>query len=153
MLMMSRMTSKFAPLHIYDTSQQRLSSARYYSFKSSTTPTINVPFGKISWMNIILILHSLLFFLSSSLTSLIYFSTSDMILAYGISVIILANCSLNFYIYCLSGRQFRTELKRITRRYKRNIEKIILRRCYRHNNRHHLTTQNGKDLMYQAIPQ
>jgi hypothetical protein len=66
--------------------------------------------GKMSWMNIVLLLHSLLFFLSSSVTSLIFFSTSDIVLAHWVSVIILANCSLNFYVYCLIMRTRITKL-------------------------------------------
>ncbi|CAF1145550.1 unnamed protein product [Rotaria sordida] len=147
------LTSKLTPLHIYDASQQRLGSIKCRSFRNSTIPTANVPFGKMSWMNVVLILHSLLFFLSSSLTSLVYFSTSDMRLAYLMSVIILANCSLNFYVYCLSGKRFRTELKRIAKRHRRNLHKIILRRCSKHNNRRHSTVQNGKDYIYQAVLQ
>jgi hypothetical protein len=125
-------TSKLPALHAYDTSQQRQGSIRRCSYKSPSTPITSVPFGKMSWMNIVLILHSLLFFLSSSMTSLVYFSTSDLMLSHGISVIILANCSLNFYIYCLSGRQFRTELKRIAKRYIRNFQKKIPLLCCKH---------------------
>jgi hypothetical protein len=66
--------------------------------------------GKMSWMNIVLLLHSLLFFLSSSVTSLIFFSTSDIVLAHWVRVIILANCSLNFYVYCLIMRTRITKL-------------------------------------------
>jgi len=153
MSMITGTTSKLPPLHVYDASQQRQGSLGRCSFKSSTMPITSVPFGKMSWMNIVLILHSLLFFLSSSVTSLVYFSTSDMALAYWMSVIILANCSLNFYVYCLSGKQFRTEIKRIAKRYIRNLHKKILRRCYKKNDRRHSGTQNGKDQIYQAVPQ
>jgi hypothetical protein len=153
MSMITGTTSKLPPLHVYDASQQRQGSLGRCSFKSSTMPITSVPFGKMSWMNIVLILHSLLFFLSSSVTSLVYFSTSDMALAYWMSVIILANCSLNFYVYCLSGKQFRTEIKRIAKRYIRNLHKKILRRCYKNNDRRHSGIQNGKDQIYQAVPQ
>ena len=108
-----------SPLHL-DRSQQ---SQRQSSFKQSAAITTSVPFGKMSWMNVILLLHSLLFFLSSSVTSLVYFSTSDIILAHWVSVIILANCSLNFYVYCLSGSQFRREFKRIVKSYVRHLRK------------------------------
>ncbi len=153
MSMITGTTSKLPALHIYDASQPQRGSIRRCSFKNSTMPTTSVPFGKMSWMNIVLILHSLLFFLSSSITSLVYFSTSDMILAYWMSVVILANCSLNFYIYCLSGRQFRTEIKRIAKRYWRNLNKTILRPCCRGQDRRHSGTQNVKDQIYQAVPQ
>ena len=144
MSMVTGTTSKLPALQVYDASQQRHSSIRRYSYKSSSALVTNVPFGKMSWMNIVLILHSLLFFLSSSVTSLVFFSTSDMMLAHWISVIILANCSLNFYVYCLSGKQFRTELKRIAKRYIRNLHKKILHRCCRHTKRRHSNLQNGK---------
>jgi hypothetical protein len=145
-------TSKLPALHVYDVSQQRHGSLSRSSFKHSTSLTTSVPFGKMSWMNIVLILHSLLFFLSSSATSLVYFSTSNMKLAYWMSVIILANCSLNFYVYCLSGKHFRTELKRIAKRYIRNLYKKILRRCYKHNKRRHSTVQNGRGQIDQEAP-
>ncbi|CAF2053538.1 unnamed protein product [Rotaria magnacalcarata] len=155
MSMITGVTSKLPPavVHVYDPSQQRFGSITRCSFKTSSMPIANVPFGKMSWMNIVLILHSLLFFLSSSLTSLVYFTTSDKVLAHCISVIILANCSLNFYIYCLSGKQFRMELKRIAKRYIRNLHKIVRRRCYKPNNRRHSNTQNAKDHVYQTVPQ
>ena len=153
--MITGTTSKLPPLHVYDNSQQRRASVRRSSFKSPMTPITSVPFGKMSWMNIVLILHSLLFFLSSSVTSIVYFSTSDMSVAYWMSVIILANCSLNFYVYCLSGKQFRTEIKRIAKRYIRNLHKKLLRRCYRSHNRRHSGIQNpnGKEQIYQVVPQ
>ncbi len=65
-------------------------------------------------------------------------------------MIILANCSLNFYIYCLSGRQFRHELKRIAQRYIRHIHKAFVRNRYTHDRRRS-PTQNGKNNIYQAI--
>jgi len=153
MSMITGTTSKLPPLHIYDLSQQRHGSIRRSSFKSPSISITSVPFGKMSWMNIVLLLHSLLFFLSSSITSIVYFSTSDMKVAYWMSVIILANCSLNFYVYCLSGRQFRTEIKRIAKRYLRNLHKKLLRHCYRRQTRRHSGAQNGKDQIYQAVPQ
>ncbi|CAF1568814.1 unnamed protein product [Rotaria sp. Silwood1] len=153
MSMVTGMSSKLTPLQIYDGNHQRFGSIKRCSFRKSAIPITSVPFGKMSWMNIVLILHSLLFFLSSSLTSLVYFSTSDLILAFWMSVIILANCSLNFYVYCLSGRQFRIELKRIAKRYIRNLHKTIVRCCTKHKNRRHSTIQNGKDLIYQTVLQ
>lgn len=153
MSMITGITSKLPAVNVYDPSQQRFGSIKRCSFKTSPMPVANVPFGKMSWMNVVLILHSLLFFLSSSLTSLVYFSTSNRILAHWISVIILANCSLNFYVYCLSGRQFRTELKRIGKRYIRNLHKAILRRCYKPDNRRHSNAQTAKDHVYQPVPQ
>jgi thiosulfate reductase cytochrome b subunit len=106
--------------------------------------------GKMSWMNIVLLLHSLLFFLSSSITSLVFFSTSDLVLAHWVSVIILANCSLNFYVYCLSGKEFRQELKRIAKRYIRHIHKAFMRTGHQHERRRS-PTQNGKNNIYQPV--
>jgi hypothetical protein len=137
-----------SPLPILDGNQ---SIQRQNSSRTSTSATTNpVPFGKMSWMNIVLLLHSLLFFFSSSMTSLVYFSTSNIILAHWVSVIILANCSLNFYIYCLSGRQFRRELKRIAQRYVRHAHKAFLRNRYSEQ-RHHSPMYNGKNNIYQQV--
>ncbi|CAF1172085.1 unnamed protein product [Adineta steineri] len=148
-------TSKVPSSNAYDANQQqqqqRRGSIRRCSFKNTTTPASNVPFGKMSWMNIVLILHSLLFFFSFSATSLVYFSTSDAQLAYWTSIIILASCSLNFYVYCLSGKHFRRELKRIAKRYLRNLYKKILRHCYKDDNRRHSTAQNIKDQIYRDV--
>ncbi|CAF0822945.1 unnamed protein product [Rotaria sordida] len=143
-----------SPLYLYDRSQQlqRQSSSRQTSLRGSTNSTRHVPFGKMSWMNIVLLLHSLLFFLSSSITSLIFFSTSNLILAHWVSVIILANCSLNFYVYCLSGRLFRKELKRIAKRYIRHIHKAIRRTPYSHDRRRS-PIQNGQNNNCQPIYQ
>ena len=120
-----------SPIHLNDRTQaiQRHNSLRA-STSTHTTGSNSVPFGKMSWMNIVLLFHSLLFFFSSSITSLVFFSTSDLVLAHCVSVIILANCSLNFYVYCLSGRQFRRELKRIAKRYIRHLHKAFLRKRY-----------------------
>ncbi|CAF0766478.1 unnamed protein product [Adineta ricciae] len=117
-----------APVHLYD---RNPTFHRQCSLKGSTqTVSANVPFGKMSWMNIVLILHSLLFFLSSSVGSLVFFSTFDIVLSHWISVIILATSSLNFYVYCLSGRQFRRELVRIAKHYTRHVQKLCRRKCY-----------------------
>ena len=151
MSMITGTTSKFPPMHIYDSSQPRHSSVRRSSFKSSSMPMTSVPFGKMSWMNIVLILHSFLFFLSSSITSIVYFSTADMKVTFWMSVIILGNCSLNFYVYCLSGRQFRIEIQRIAKRYLRCAQKTILRPCFPHHRRRHSGVQIRKSQVYQAV--
>ena len=134
-----------SPLHALDHNQstQRQSSVR-------TSSSHAVPLGKMSWMNIVLLLHSLLFFLSSSVTSLVFFSTSNIVLAHWVSVIILANCSLNFYVYCLSGRQFRRELKRIAKRYSRHIYKVMQRNRFP-DDRHRSPTHQGKNNIYQPV--
>jgi hypothetical protein len=139
------------PVHLYDRSQHQ--DVRQSSLKSSRYSSGNVPFGKMSWMNIVLLLHSLLFFLSSSISSLVFFSTSDIILAHWVSVIILANCSLNFYIYCLSGKQFRRELKRIAKHHIQHIRKAFIRNHHTDNRRRPPTIQNGKNNLYHPIQQ
>jgi hypothetical protein len=156
MSMVTASTTKLPPLspiHVYDRNQplQRYGSSKQ-SLKGSLHSSSNVPFGKMSWMNIVLLLHSLLFFLSSSITSLVFFSTSDLVLAHWVSVIILANCSLNFYVYCLSGSQFRVELKRIAARYIRHIRKAFIRNRFA-DDRRRSPTKNGKNNIYQPIQQ
>ena len=143
-----------SPMQLYDRSQQLQvqTSLRQTSMPSSSYSSSSVPLGKMSWMNIVLLLHSLLFFFSSSITSLVFFSTYDLRLAHWVSVIILANCSLNFYIYCLSGRQFRRELKRIARQYIRHLHKLFIRKRYSKKCRQS-PTPNGKNVIYQPIHQ
>jgi hypothetical protein len=71
-----------------------------------------------SWMNAVLILHSSLFlisFFSHILGHLIVIGTHE---TWWILLAILVNCSLNFYIYCLSGKAFRNEIRRFIRRLK-----------------------------------
>ncbi|CAF1373733.1 unnamed protein product [Adineta steineri] len=72
---------------------------------------------RTSWMNIVLIIHSFLFCFSSVTATLVHWSTSDMLLSYWSSVVILINCSLNFYVYCLSGKSFRSEIRKLFYRY------------------------------------
>jgi hypothetical protein len=118
-----------------------------FSSQSTSISIRNIPFGKISWMNAVLLFHSLLFFFSSTITSLVYLSTSDMILAYWISVVILANCSLNFYLYCLSGEQFRVELKRIGKRFFRCLHK----KCCGGRTHRHASLPMGKDAISPSL--
>ncbi len=72
---------------------------------------------RTSWMNIVLIIHSFLFCFSSLTATIVHWSTSDALLSYWRSVVILANCSLNFYVYCLSGKSFRNEIRKLFYRY------------------------------------
>jgi hypothetical protein len=72
---------------------------------------------RISWMNIVLILHSFLFCFSSLTATIVHWSTSNILLSYWSSVVILANASLNFYVYCLSGKSFRNEIRKLFYRY------------------------------------
>ena len=69
-----------------------------------------------SWMNIVLILHSSLF-LSSLLSHICgHFSKTEAHEIVWVSLAVLINCSLNFYIYCLSGKAFRDEIQRLFHR-------------------------------------
>jgi len=72
---------------------------------------------RTSWMNIVLILHSFLFCFSSLTATIVHWSTSDPLLSHWTSVVILINCSLNFYVYCLSGKSFRNEIQKLFYRY------------------------------------
>ncbi|CAF3252382.1 unnamed protein product, partial [Rotaria sp. Silwood2] len=72
---------------------------------------------RTSWMNIVLIIHSFLFCFSSLTATIVHWSTSNVLLSYSTSVVILANCSLNFYVYCLSGKSFRNEIRKLFYRY------------------------------------
>jgi hypothetical protein len=72
---------------------------------------------RTSWMNIVLILHSFLFCFSSVTATIVHWLTSDFLLSYSTSFVILANCSLNFYVYCLSGKSFRNEIRKLFYRY------------------------------------
>ncbi len=71
-----------------------------------------------SWMNAVLILHSSLFL--SSLFSHItgHFIVFEAHEAWWVLLSVLMNCSLNFYIYCLSGKAFRNEIRRFIQRLK-----------------------------------
>ncbi|CAF1066661.1 unnamed protein product [Didymodactylos carnosus] len=68
---------------------------------------------KTSWMNMVLILHSCLFCFSSLTHTIVHLFTNNALLSNQVSVVILANCSLNFYVYCLSGKTFRSEILRL----------------------------------------
>jgi hypothetical protein len=63
-------------------------------------------------MNIIVILHSSLFLSSLFAHVAGHFMTIDAHETWWVSLAVLANCSLNFYIYCLSGKTFRHEVRR-----------------------------------------
>jgi hypothetical protein len=69
-----------------------------------------------SWMNIVLILHSLLFltpFLSHATGHYMRIEPHE---TWWVTLAVLINYSLNFYIYCLSSTAFRREIHRFTRR-------------------------------------
>ncbi|CAF1123622.1 unnamed protein product [Rotaria sordida] len=87
----------------------------YNSYKTNETVDGLIVHNRprTSWMNIVLIIHSCLFFFSSLTSTIVHWSTSNPLLSHWTSVVILANCSLNFYVYCLSGKSFRNEIKKL----------------------------------------
>ncbi len=69
-----------------------------------------------SWVNIVLILHSFLF-LASLLSHIVgHFTVTEAHEAWWVLLSVLINSSLNFYIYCLSGKAFRNEIRRFIQR-------------------------------------
>jgi len=69
-------------------------------------------------MNIVLLLHSSLF-LASLLSHIVgHFTVTEAHEAWWVLLAVLMNCSLNFYIYCLSGKAFRNEIRRLIQRFK-----------------------------------
>ncbi|CAF1292746.1 unnamed protein product, partial [Adineta steineri] len=48
-----------------------------------------------------------------------YFMTIEAHETWWVSLAILINCSLNFYIYCLSGKAFRNEIRRFIHRFEK----------------------------------
>lgn len=95
-----------------------------------------------SWMNIVLILHSILF-LSSLFSHLIgHFMYIEAHETWWALLAIVINCSLNFYIYCLSGKAFRNEIRRFIQRWK--IQRTYLNNQYPINKRQHYYF-NGKN--------
>ncbi|CAF0910309.1 unnamed protein product [Adineta steineri] len=71
-----------------------------------------------SWMNIVLILHSSLFLASLLLHITGHFTIIEAHESWWVLLSILINCSLNFYVYCLSGTAFRNELRRLIQKCK-----------------------------------
>ncbi|CAF1499584.1 unnamed protein product [Adineta steineri] len=71
-----------------------------------------------SWMNIVLILHSSLFLASLLLHITGHFTIIEAHESWWVLLSILINCSLNFYVYCLSGTAFRNELRRLVQKCK-----------------------------------
>lgn len=71
---------------------------------------------KTSWMNIILFLHSLLFFLSLLSHIAGHFMSVEAHETWWVSLVILLNSSLNFYVYCLSSKAFRQQTCHVIRR-------------------------------------
>jgi hypothetical protein len=74
-----------------------------------------------SWMNIVLLLHSFLF-LASLLAHIVgHFTVIEAHETSWVLLAVLINNSLNFYIYCLSGKAFRNEIHQFIQRFKRHI--------------------------------
>jgi hypothetical protein len=69
-----------------------------------------------SWMNAVLILHSSLFLTSLFSHIIGHFIVIEAHEVWWVSLVVLMNCSLNFYIYCLSGKAFRNEIRRLIKR-------------------------------------
>ena len=67
------------------------------------------------WMSNILILHSSLFLMSLLSHIVSHFMTEHAHAAWWVLLAILISCSLNFYVYFLSGRAFRNEICRLFR--------------------------------------
>ncbi|CAF0968821.1 unnamed protein product [Adineta ricciae] len=73
-------------------------------------------FGARSWMNIVLVVHSFLFLFSLLSHIIGHIKASEAHESWWVLLAVLMNCSLNFYVYCLSGRAFRIEVGRLIRR-------------------------------------
>jgi hypothetical protein len=71
-----------------------------------------------SWMNIVLILHSSLFLLSIFAHIIGHFTVGEAHEAWWVLLAVLINCSINFYVYCLSGKAFRNEICRLLQCFK-----------------------------------
>ncbi|UJR32623.1 hypothetical protein I4U23_020083 [Adineta vaga] len=72
-----------------------------------------------SWMNIVLVLHSLLFLASLFSHIVGHFIAREAHESWWVILSVLINCSLNFYVYCLSGKAFRNEIGRLIQRCQR----------------------------------
>ncbi|CAF1125535.1 unnamed protein product [Rotaria sordida] len=78
-----------------------------------------------SWMTKVLLLHSFLF-LASLLSHIVgHFGAVEAHETWWVLLAILINCSLNFYIYCLSGKAFRNEIRRFIQRLKIQVFHIL----------------------------
>lgn len=87
-----------------------------------------------SWMNIVLVLHSSLFLLSVICHIIGHFVTINAHETWWVLLAVLINCSLSFYIYCLSGKAFRHEIHLFIQRCKIQICHNSRRRStYKHS--------------------
>ena len=99
---------------------------------------------RTSWMNIVLIIHSCLFFFSSLTASIVHWTTSNPLLSHWISVVILGNYSLNFYVYCLSGKSFRNEIRKLFSHYFRYYCFVKLGNIFRNENQQQQIKQSQR---------
>lgn len=86
----------------------RMTGQEIYRRQSRTT----------SWMTQVLLLHSILFLASLLSHVAAHFVADEAHETWWVILAILVNCSLNFYIYCLSGKAFRNEICRFIQRFK-----------------------------------
>lgn len=100
---------------------ERVNSGRLRQRQSQTT----------SWMNTILVLHSSLFLCSLFSHILGHVMRIEAHETWWVSSAILINCSLNFYVYCLSGKAFRQEIRRLVQRLLKKI------RCSKHGRKYY----------------
>ena len=76
-----------------------------------------------SWMTIVLLLHSSLFLSSLFLHIVGHVMTVEAHETWWVSMAVLVNCSLNFYLYCLSGKAFRNEIHRFIQQLKERLSR------------------------------
>ncbi|CAF1295405.1 unnamed protein product [Adineta ricciae] len=74
-----------------------------------------------SWMNIVLILHSSLFLTSLFSHIAGHIMNLEAHETWWVSLAVVINCSLNFYLYCLSGKAFRSEIRRFVQRFETRV--------------------------------
>ncbi len=73
------------------------------------------------YMNIVLVLHNSLF-LGSLISHMIgHFAVVEARETWWVLLAVLINCSLNFYLYCLSGQAFRNEIHRFIQRSNKRL--------------------------------
>ena len=100
-----------------------------------------------SWMNIVLLLHASLF-LSSLLSHVVgHFTVKEAHEAWWVLLAILINSSMNFYLYCLSGKAFRNEVRRSIQKIK--IE--LFRKLSSRQNRCCLNQERNDDMDYNQV--
>ena len=111
---------------------ERVNANRSRQRKSQTT----------AWMNTVLVLHSILFLCSlfSHVTG--HFLRVEAHETWWASSAILINCSLNFYIYCLSGKAFRREIRRLVQQLFRKFG------CSRDRRKHYYYYNRNNNRIY-----